>query len=154
MKAFLFATILLVCLPSQLPSFVSQGLFNNASQIISQRLLAPALLIGQASSTLASSDQRDREDLSSLRSARLDSLLLGFSVFLILVTLVMALIIPHPTDFQFFIVRVALSIAAGAMGVALPGFISVMIGSSIRATGGAALFLLVYLYNPAKLLKN
>jgi hypothetical protein len=63
----------------------------------------------------------------------------------------MALKIPQPTVFQFWVFRVLLSLGAANLGSIIPGFIDIKweIGELlIRAGGAIALFLVVYLINP------
>jgi hypothetical protein len=76
------------------------------------------------------------------------------STRIMLISIVLAIRIPQPTDFQIFIFRGAFAMAVGAIGMALSGFISLGIGNGTRATGGVALFLLVYAFNPARLIKK
>ena len=83
------------------------------------------------------------------------ALVLG-SVFLIVI-LIIALLIPSPTDFQLLVFRVALALGAALVGSAVPGIIVVIIRvkvpGSVRAGGAIALFVFVYLVNPPALLR-
>ena len=74
-------------------------------------------------------------------------------IFIILI-FISAILFPNPTQYQIFVFRVILSIAAAGIGGILAGFISVdtkIKGISIRAGGALALGLLVYLINPPAL---
>lgn len=75
----------------------------------------------------------------------------AFGVFFILVLLSLAIFIPRPTDFQIFIFRVTLALAAAGIGAVVPGFISVKAGPFVRAGGAIALFVLIFWFNPPKL---
>ena len=87
------------------------------------------------------------------RAQTLDVVMLSFGILMLLILLWLAVLIPDPTPSQFFMFRVSLALAACAICVAAPGFIAVGIGYGIRATGALAVFLLVYAFNPAKLMK-
>jgi hypothetical protein len=69
--------------------------------------------------------------------------------------LVIAVLIPEPTDFQIFVFRLILAVAAGAFGSVIPGFLAVdgeVKKFSIRAGGALALFVIVYFLNPPALI--
>ena len=77
---------------------------------------------------------------------------MGF-IFIIMI-FISAILFPAPTQYQLFVFRVILSIAAAGIGGILAGFISVdtkIKGISIRAGGALAFGLLVYLINPPSL---
>lgn len=78
-------------------------------------------------------------------------------VFLVTI-LVLAVFIPRPTEFQEFVFRVILSLAAGGFGAALPGLINLQVRPlselQIQATGAIALALAVYLINPPARIKR
>ena|SRR5438477_12604636 len=69
--------------------------------------------------------------------------------------LILAIVIPNPTAFQYWVFRVILALAAAGVGAALPGFITLAIPiwlkGSLHAGGALALFALVYLVNPPQL---
>jgi len=77
-----------------------------------------------------------------------------FGVFFIVVLLSLAIFIPHPSDFQIFTFRVTLALAAAGIGAVVPGFISVKAGPYVRAGGAIALFVLLFWFNPPKLVTN
>lgn len=68
--------------------------------------------------------------------------------------LYVAFFIPNPTESQWFTFRVVLALAAAGVGALLPGLISVNAGPYVRAGGALALFVLVYWFNPPKLVKD
>lgn len=74
-------------------------------------------------------------------------------VFLITL-LIVAIFIPNPSDFQFFVFRVVLALAAGAFGAVIPGFIRANVRNWVRAGGAVALFVIVYFANPPALIAN
>jgi|SRR6266853_5817149 len=91
---------------------------------------------------------------TGLRAQSLDVVTLAFGILMLLILLWLNVLIPDPTPSQFFIFRASLALAACAICIAAPGFIAVDMGYGIRATGALAVFLLVYIINPAKLIKN
>ena len=64
---------------------------------------------------------------------------------------------PAPTIFQFWVFRVYLSLGVAFIGTIMPGFVDLggRIGElAIRAGGAIALFLIVYLISPPKIVKT
>lgn len=80
----------------------------------------------------------------------------AFGVLFIGILLWIAFQVPDPTDFQLFLFRVVLSLAAAGVGALLPGLLDVRLKSGpmamIRAGGAVGLFVLVYLVNPPALI--
>jgi len=74
-----------------------------------------------------------------------------FGVSFILAILILALFIPNPTPLQQLVFRIILSLAGAGIATMLPGFISVEVGTVIRASGAIAVFVLLYFFNPAPL---
>ncbi len=76
-------------------------------------------------------------------------------IFFLVVILIVALFIPHPSPFRLFVFRIILAIAAAGFGSALPGVLGIKIASipntTIEAGGAIALFVLIYIINPARL---
>jgi hypothetical protein len=70
--------------------------------------------------------------------------------FLLLV-IVLALFVPHPTAFQYSVFRVALSLAAAGFAAPIPGFIKATIPGYVEAGGALAVFVVVYYFNPSAL---
>ena len=77
-----------------------------------------------------------------------------FGVVFVVVMLAIALFVPNPTPTQWFTFRVVLALAAAGVGAMLPGLISVNAGTYVKAGGALALFVLVFWFNPAKLVTN
>jgi hypothetical protein len=79
-------------------------------------------------------------------------------VSLLLVMLAIGLFERKPTDLGIFIFRTVLALLAGAFaGIFIPGFLDVKAKTArfaLRATGAAAFFVIVYLWNPPALVKN
>lgn len=75
----------------------------------------------------------------------------GLGLFLLILTILLA--IPCPTPPQFFAFRLGLALAAGTLGTIIPGLLNV---NFKMATVGStlALALLVYLVNPATIIKS
>ena len=72
----------------------------------------------------------------------------------IVALLIIALVIPQPSDFQLFVFRLVLALAAAAFGSVIPGFLEVhgkVKKMTLRAGGAIALFVIVYLLNPPAL---
>jgi hypothetical protein len=78
----------------------------------------------------------------------------GFGVVFVVVMLGIALFVPYPSPTQWFTFRVVLALAAAGVGALLPGLISVTAGPYVKAGGALALFVLVYWFNPARLVTS
>ena len=74
----------------------------------------------------------------------------GFGISFIVIMLVIALGVPNPTDFQIFVFRIVLALAAAGVAAMIPGFINVEVSSTIKAGGAIAIFVIIYFFNPAK----
>ncbi|MBT4699899.1 MAG: DUF4019 domain-containing protein [Rhodospirillaceae bacterium] len=72
-----------------------------------------------------------------------------FGVTFVVAMLTIAIFLPQPSSFQIFVFRVVLALAAAGVAAMIPGFISVQLGSAIRAGGAIAVFAVVYFLNPA-----
>jgi hypothetical protein len=77
-----------------------------------------------------------------------------FGVVFVVVMLYIALYVPNPTETQWFIFRVVLALAAAGVGAVLPGLLNVEAGPYVRAGGALALFVIVYWFNPPKLITS
>lgn len=75
----------------------------------------------------------------------------GFGMVFIVVLLSIAFLVPNPTVTQWFVFRVLLALAAAGIGAIIPGLIVVKVSNIVRAIGAIALFVLVYWFNPPKL---
>jgi hypothetical protein len=89
---------------------------------------------------------------NSQNTERLLAFMLG--VVCAVIMLVIALFVPNPTPTEWFTFRAALSLAAAGVGAMLPGLILVKAGPYVRAGGALALFVLVFWFNPAKLVTS
>lgn len=77
-------------------------------------------------------------------------------VFLVTL-LVIAVVITTPTDFQVFVFRTVLAIAAGAFATVMSGFLHVESKwkqLSVRAGAGLAVFLVIFAVNPPRLIQR
>ena len=75
----------------------------------------------------------------------------AFGIMFIGVLLSITFLIPSPTDTQWFVFRVVLALAAAGIAAIIPGLIVVNVSKVVRAGGAIALFVLVYWFNPPKL---
>lgn len=75
----------------------------------------------------------------------------AFGVVFIIGMLGIAFLAPRPTEFQIFVFRVVLALAAAGIGATIPGFIDVNISKVVRAGGAMGLLVLIYWFNPARL---
>ena|ERR1700733_11618965 len=71
-------------------------------------------------------------------------------VFLVTM-LAIALFVPQPSPFQYFVFRSVLAIAAAAFATAIPGILDLKMGNWLKASGALAVLVLVFLVNPASL---
>lgn len=82
----------------------------------------------------------------------------SFGVLFILIMLGIAIYFPKPTEFQIYVFRVVLSLAASGIGAVVPGFLHVEWNQKylplIRAGGAIALFVVIYFVNPPNILSN
>ncbi len=74
-------------------------------------------------------------------------------VFVIAI-LVLAIVFPIPSPFQYQVFRIVLSLAAAGFVSMTPGFLQVTISNFLRAGGALAVFAIVYFYNPASLIAS
>jgi hypothetical protein len=77
-----------------------------------------------------------------------------FGVTFLTTMLVIAILIPRPTDPQMLIFRIVVSIAVAGIGAVIPGFLIVNIPPYVRAGGALALFAIVYMINPPALVSD
>ena len=81
-----------------------------------------------------------------------------FGVVFVITLLLLAIKFPRPTDFQYNVFRIVLSLAAAGVGAMIPGFINIevnpTVGFLIRAGGALAIFVIVFFFNPASLVKK
>jgi tetratricopeptide (TPR) repeat protein len=77
-----------------------------------------------------------------------------FGVVFVVVILTFAVFFAQPTEFQIFVFRIVLALAAAGIGAVIPGFISVNVGPYVKAGGAIALFVIIYFLNPPALVKG
>jgi hypothetical protein len=79
-------------------------------------------------------------------------LALIFGVVFVAAILTIALVVKEPTQFQYTVFRIVLSIAAAGFVSMTPGFLQVAVSNWIRAGGALAVFVIIYFWNPAALM--
>ena len=72
-----------------------------------------------------------------------------FGVFFLIVMIAMAVAIPTPTALQWRVFGLVLALIAAGIGAVIPGVIRIHVTPWVRGGGAVALFVLVYLFNPA-----
>jgi hypothetical protein len=77
----------------------------------------------------------------------------GFGVVFVIVSLTLALWVPIPSSFQYNVFKTVLAIAIAGIGAMIPGFLEVTIPTWVRAGGALAIFIIVFFYNPATLVR-
>jgi hypothetical protein len=75
-----------------------------------------------------------------------------FGVSFIIVMLLIALLKPEPSEFQYKVFRAVLALACGGIGAVIPGILEVKVSKAIKAGGAIAIFVIVYFWNPAKMI--
>jgi hypothetical protein len=75
----------------------------------------------------------------------------GFGVVFVIVLLALAVAFPTPSSFQYDIFKSVLALAAAGVAAMIPGFLVVTVGGWLRAGGAMAVFAVVYLHTPARL---
>lgn len=78
----------------------------------------------------------------------------GFGLVFIIVVLILALAIPKPEPFQFLVFKIILALAAAGIAAFIPGFLHVQVSTIVRAGGAIAVFVIVFFFNPADLVKK
>lgn len=76
---------------------------------------------------------------------------IGLGAFGLLGLVGVALFVPEPTVFQYFVFRAVLALTGAAFTVCIPGAIGVEISNGIKATGAIAVFCVIYFWSPALL---
>jgi hypothetical protein len=77
-----------------------------------------------------------------------------FGTSFVVALLALAVLFPEPTPFQYQVFRIVLTLACAGVAAVIPGFLALRTdtaGLLIRAGGALAVFVLVYLQNPAQL---
>jgi len=83
-----------------------------------------------------------------------DWILLALGIIFLAFTVIIVLKIPQPTEVQMWIFRIIASLGAACIGAFIPGLFEISSQSTkitFRATGAAAFFVLMYLFNPPDL---
>ena len=75
-------------------------------------------------------------------------------IIFICMLLIIAVAIPHPTDFQYTVFRIVLALAAAAFASVIPGILNIRLSNWITAGGALAVFVIVYFYSPANLVRQ
>ncbi|HXH37583.1 MAG TPA: hypothetical protein VNN08_03070 [Thermoanaerobaculia bacterium] len=79
----------------------------------------------------------------------------GFGLIFVVTLLALAIRFPHPTSFQYTIFRSVFALAGAGVAATIPGFVSIDVsagtGLLIRAGGALAVFVILFFFNPARL---
>lgn len=73
----------------------------------------------------------------------------GIGVGLLLLIIGLLVFIPCPSNSQFTVFRIALSLGAAGLAAIIPGFFKIALKAQVQAGGALAVLVLVYLVNPA-----
>jgi hypothetical protein len=74
----------------------------------------------------------------------------AFGAVFVVVMLVLAVLFPEPTPFQYEVFKIVLAIAVAGVAAMIPGFLNVEVGNVIRAGGAIAVFVIIYFFSPAQ----
>lgn len=74
-----------------------------------------------------------------------------FGIAFVAVLVVLAIVFPNPTAFQYTTFRIVLALAAAGVAVMIPGFLNFKVGTWLRAGGALGVFAIVYFKSPAAL---
>jgi hypothetical protein len=100
-------------------------------------------------------DVEARADMTTTSPSRLEKFIgIVAGIVFLVVLLVIAIAMPHPTEFQILVFRIVLSLAAAGFAATIPGFLHVATdrrGLAIRAGGALAVFVIVFFFNPPEL---
>jgi len=73
----------------------------------------------------------------------------AFGAIFVVALLLLAVVFPKPTPFQYTVFRIVLALAAAGVATLVPGIIEVKYKTIIRAGGALAVFVIVYFFGPA-----
>lgn len=76
---------------------------------------------------------------------------IGFGLVGVIALIALAILFPEPSQFQYLVFRVTLSLVAACLAIIIPGLFDLKVKGFLRAGGPLAAFVLVYLWNPAPL---
>lgn len=103
----------------------------------------------------------DRSPLSRLMAREISmkkstekTIAVALGAVFVAVLLVLAVLIPAPSDFQYFVFRSVLAISAAGFVAFTPGFLEVTVPNIARAGGAIAVLLVIYFYSPANLVSQ
>jgi hypothetical protein len=77
-----------------------------------------------------------------------------FGVTFVVALVVLAIVFPAPTSFQYTVFRTVLALAAGGVAACVPGFLELKYKSVIRAGGALAMSVIIYFFSPAALVAD
>ncbi len=83
-----------------------------------------------------------------------ERLVFGVGIIFVIIMMVLAILFPEPTSFQYTVFRVVLALASAGVAAILPGFIEVKLQKWLRAGGAIAVFVVVYFFSPAALVSQ
>jgi hypothetical protein len=72
-----------------------------------------------------------------------------FGVCFVVTILIIALLKPNPTSYQFGVFKTVLALAGAGVAAVIPGFLEVRFRGWLRAGGALAVFIVLYFFNPA-----
>ena len=75
----------------------------------------------------------------------------GIGVAMVLFLIGIALFVPNPTEFQYTLFRIVLSVATAGVALFIPGLLKAKWGKRLSASGAMAVFVIVYFCSPAML---
>lgn len=74
-----------------------------------------------------------------------------FGVFFLIAIIAISFFRPDPTPFQYLVFRTTLALAAAGVVAMVPGFLHSQVGTTVRAGGAVAAFVMVFFFSPAAL---
>jgi hypothetical protein len=77
-----------------------------------------------------------------------------FGTAFLVALLVLAIVFPQPTTFQYTVFRIVLAVSAAGFVSMTPGFLEVKVSNWLRAGGALAVFAVIYFFSPAALVAN
>ncbi len=96
---------------------------------------------------------KEMNETPSIKSKNHFPIPLVCGVILLLISSVGVWLIPCPSPIQIFLIRIFIATGIACISTILPGLIHLEI-SGIRAVGAVAILVLIYLWNPAKLINS
>jgi hypothetical protein len=93
----------------------------------------------------------DRPGMSDQKKRGTMTPLFLFGVTFAVALLVLAIIFPEPSPFQYVVFRIILALASAGIASCIPGFLEVEIADWLKAGGALGVFVVVFFFSPAKL---